>query len=255
MTATVTGISGDPTRVTGRRVLGGIGELIIDLLVYFSLVKLLGINLATLPEDEAAVLPPELEQKLGVLGVLGTVYLVLTKVLTLGMLGWTPGMLVVAVRCVRWNGKPPGVLRALWRTFFFNVWLMMAFVLMLFPFGFTGGMALIAGLILAMSMSKGHRSIHDMVAGTYCIDSIYLGRMILVQSDGVVAGPPAVTRDEAEKILKKDGAAAPLVFDNPQAKSGEPFLDKNLDTYVVWNAKQQAWLAFDKRSGAWNRIG
>jgi len=37
----------------------------------------------------------------------------------------------------------------------------------------------------------------------------------------------------------------------PNANSCNPFLDKELDTYVVWNARESRFLAFDKSSGSW----
>lgn len=249
---------GDPTRVTGRRFVGWFLETVLDFIVLSTLVALIGVNLKHLGRNDA--ITPTVQHEIALIYVLYLVWVIATKVITLAMFGWTPGMVMVAVRCVRWNGRPPGVIRALVRTIFFQLWIQAAGLLLLMPL--VGGISFIAALAalpLIMSTSKSHKGPQDMLVGSYVVDSQYFNHMVLAQPDGgVVAGPPAVTRHEAEKILRDQGvdkSTAVAVFEAPRVKTGEPFLDKNLDTYVVWNEKQQSWLAFDKSNGAWVRIG
>jgi uncharacterized RDD family membrane protein YckC len=249
--------AGDPTRVTGRRVVGYIFDSIIDVLVLLTFTALLGINLARFssvgirrPFDDAEI------QKLVVAYGLYALYYLSSRVITLGFFGWTPGMLITGVRCVRWDGRPCGPVRAFVRT------LVMGLGSQLFSliFSIFGGAIFLLVSWLIMTTSKGHKNPGDFAAGTYVIDSAYRGRLIIETLDGLMTGPPSVTRDEAAKYLQAQGAepAAPGTFVAPRtasAKNGEPFHDKALDTYVVWNSKEGAWLAFDKANGSWNRVG
>lgn len=241
-------MGGDPTRVTGRRIVGYLFDSLIDALVLAALITQLKIDVAQAPtagiirpaEDTAA-------SEVGLLLVIFGIYYLVTRVVMLGWIGATPGMLITAVRCVRWDGRPCGVVRALIRTVVMGV-----------------GSYVIGSMFLVLSAfvmwnSKGHKAISDWAGGTYVIDNIFKGRLIIETVDGLSVGPPSVTREEAEAFLRTQAEekGIPGAFVAPlsrQAKNGEPFLDKNLDTYVVWNHKQNAWLAFDKASGAWNQI-
>jgi len=249
----VTGIvatGGDPTRVTGRRAFGAILEGLIDLGVLATLVKVFDFKVT---QTKAGYYGPEkVDGKLVLISVLYLVYVLGTKVVTLGLKGWTPGMLLMQVRCVGVDGRPPGLPRAFLRTAFYGV-------------GQYIGQCFFWAVVWApMVFSKTHRGFQDMIAGTFVIDSIYLGHLLLDEPGAtgrVYVGPKSVTRKEADKFHQQAAAAAgqPGVFQAPvltaAMRSGQPFLDKNLDTYVVWNVKQEAWLAFDKASNTWYRIG
>lgn len=249
--------AGDPTRVTGRRVIGYLFDLLIDGLVFFTFVSVLGVNVqrAVAPGAAQAVVEGEL-QKLFTAYLLYVLYYLVSRVITLGFFGWTPGMLMTGVRCVRWDGRPCGPIRAFVRTLVMGIGAQL-FTVVLSIFG---GVAFLAFSWLVMSLSKGHKAPGDFAAGTFVIDSAYSGRLIIDTANGLMTGPPSVTRKEADKVLRAEGVErpAPGTFvppTSPSAKNGEPFHDKTLDTYVVWNAKQGAWLAFDKSSGGWNRVG
>ena len=164
-------------------------------------------------------------------------------------------MLIVGVRCVRWDGRPCGPVRAFVRSLVMLVGSTLFSAWILF-----GGILFLGGSIVLMSASRGHKNPGDFAAGTYVIDVGYSGRLIIETANGLMTGPPSVRREEAEKYLRKQGVPPPPpgTFVAPltaSAKNGVPFHDKNLDTYVVWNAKQSAWLAFDKATGAWNQVG
>jgi hypothetical protein len=89
-----------------------------------------------------------------------------------------------------------------------------------------------------------------MLAGTYVIDSFYQGRLIMRQGEHVVAGPPSVHREEYEQLLQEAGIPTP-VFIPPDKRITEPFHDKTLGTYVVFNMKRKEWLQFDKKTSTW----
>lgn len=235
---------GDPTRVVGRRIFGGFLEGIIDAVLLAGLASILGISI-----DQTAAYTPipgnasEEEAQLVALALVYVAYFAATKVVTLGLWGWTPGMLIMGIRCVRWDGRPPGLLRALWRSAFFNVLSLLFGACFLLP------------VAIAMSFTKAHRAVQDLVAGTFVVDNQWFGHMVLVGPDKVSAGPMSVRREEAEKVLRAEGLEGALGARLPaNAKDGTPFLDKGLDTYVVWNRSQERFLAFDKASGSWEPL-
>jgi len=239
---------GDPTRVTGRRVVGFIFDSVIDFLVLLTLLSVLSVDAAPSPVGTIRPTGDQEVTGLAVAMLLFFAYYVITRVALLGMAGATPGMFMTGIRCVRWDGRPCGIWRAFVRTIIMGI-----------------GQYIASGLFLilcyfVMHQAKGHKSLNDMVAGTYVIDSMYSGRLIIETLDGLSVGPPSVTREEAEAFLRKEAEkqGLPAAFIPPigaSVKSGEPIMDKNLGTYVVFNKKQNQWLAFDKQSGNWTPIG
>ena len=235
--------------MVGRRFFGAFLEGFVDLGVLATVVKLLDIKVV---QTRAGTYGPEhVDGKFVALGVVYLVYVIATKIVTLGLFGWTPGMLFMSLRCVRRDGRPPGLGRAFVRTFFYIAYqyLQCFFVLTVW---------------VPMVFSKAHRGLQDMLAGTYVIDGIYLGHLLMPEfgePGKVYVGPLSVTRKEAEQFERQNATASgrPAGFDasmfTTAMKNGQPFLDKNLDTYVTWNAKQDAWLAFDKASNTWYRVG
>jgi hypothetical protein len=109
----------------------------------------------------------------------------------------------------------------------------------------------VPALFIAMN-TVGHRQPADMVAQTYVIDSYYLGRLIVRRSERTAAGPPSVKREEMEELLRESGV--PASFVPPNAKITDPFYEKSLDTYVVYNSKRETWLKFDKSTNTWSPI-
>ena len=106
-----------------------------------------------------------------------------------------------------------------------------------------------------MIYARAHKGFQDMVAGTFVIDGQWLGHMVIVGQDRVSAGPMSVRREEAEKVLRAEGITDSLgVRLPPNAKNGTPFLDKGLDTYVVWNRNQERFMAFDKATSSWEPL-
>jgi uncharacterized RDD family membrane protein YckC len=233
---------GDPTRVVGRRVVGGFFDAVIDQLFLWTLYGLVGIKV--MRGTLGTTSPEVVDSKIGLIAAGFLIYVVVTKVLSLAYLGFTPGMFMVGVRCVKYDGRGPGIGRALVRTLVYQLLAQFGALWYLLSY-------------LIMSTSKAHKSLQDMVAGTYVIDAMYMGHLMILDSQGnVVVGPKSVTREEAAQFLRQQGGGAPAPAPAAaQAKNGEPFLDKNLDTYVVWNERHKAWLAFDKATGGWVQIG
>ena len=101
---------------------------------------------------------------------------------------------------------------------------------------------------LACAMgTAGHRQPADLIASTYVIDAVYLGRLIMRHDKRVSAGPESVTADEMATFVKQQTGVAPP----PGKKITEPFYDKGRDTYVVFNTKRDEWLQFDKAANEW----
>ncbi len=232
---------GDPTNVLGRRFIGAFLEAVIDGLVLYTLFAVVGVKVG---RGVGTVSPATFvdSKKVVTAYLVYLVYVIITKVFTLGIYGWTPGMLMTGLRCVRFDGRPPGLPRALLRTVFYSLYAQLGCIFYL-------------SVWFPMYYTKTHKGFQDMLAGTYVIDGMYFGHLLIPEPGGkVYAGPPSVTREEAEQYVKAQGGTfvPPM---HASAMNGDPFLDKNLDTYVVWNAKQSSWLAFDKKSNSWYRIG
>jgi uncharacterized RDD family membrane protein YckC len=150
-----------------------------------------------------------------------------------GLYGWTLGKLVMQLRVVRHDGQPPGPLRAFLR---YLLWIVDGF-----PYCLP-----IVGFALIVS-TESHRRVGDLVAGTYVIDSVYAGRMIVHGPTGIVVGEKTVKLEDL-------GLSSADVKMAARLKSKDPVFDSNLDTYVVWNEKQQRYLMFDKASKTWGPI-
>jgi uncharacterized RDD family membrane protein YckC len=270
-------------------VVGWFAENIVDNIISYTILSVVGFHF-TQANAEEGILSATQQAALAKYAVIWLIYVVVTKVVTLGLLGWTPGMLLTGIRVVRWNGKPCGLPRALLRTVTYEVWLLIGVGAFLgVPIaGTAAGFGWLFLFVVCTWYVKGHKSIHDVVAGTYVVDAMAMDHMIIIGVDGVYSGPAALTREEALKQMQKSGMAAPATghpggpapdgapgtavvpasastpaapaamamgLAMPHPKSGEPVYDKNLDTYVVWNGRRGAWLAFDKEAGGWRPLG
>lgn len=237
----------DPTRVIGRRVGAWLLDQLLASVVVLGLGAMLGVRFVsqtgTNSRGQTVVTGSQLSGSPGAFAALAVVsflYAVITQVVLVAQYGWSPGKLLVGLRVVGWDGRPPGVGKALVRGLVNWVGSWLSCLWYLPAFGI-------------MNVTKGHRQPADMAANTYVIDGFYLGRMIIRTDAGVTAGPPAVHRDEAAEMLRDlgDGLPRPPAGHRPT----EPFYDKQRDTYVVFSAKREAWLAYDKLTDTWNPIG
>lgn len=237
----------DPTRVIGRRVAAWLLDQVLASIVVLGLGALLGVRIvsetATNARGQTVVTSSQLDGSPGAFAAVAVVsflYAVIAQVVLVAQYGWSPGKLLLGLRVVGWDGRPPGVGKALVRGLVNWVGSWLSCLWYLPAFGI-------------MEVTKGHRQPADMAANTYVIDGFYLGRMIIRTDGGVTAGPPAVHREEAAEMLRELGGDVP----RPPAgqRPTEPFYDKQRDTYVVFSAKREAWLAYDKQTDTWNPIG
>lgn len=145
-----------------------------------------------------------------------------------GLGGATPGTLLLGLRCVNAEGRPPGIGRALLR----SVAGIVDYIPCCFP---------LVGLITILT-TPGHRRVGDMAAGTYVVDKSAVGRPVqpggtpgaAVGPYGTVAAPPAAPATAA-----------------PTAAGGTPQWDPARNAYVLWDATSQVWYRFDDATQQW----
>ena len=232
----------DPTDVIGRRILAWIVDAVI-LGAVMVLAAILYFQASAPPEGFATTREQEAFAEAFVFDlypvwiVTGLAY-ALVRILLVGLYGWSPGKLFLGLRVVGWDGRPPGFGKAAIREF--AVWLLDSFL---------GCFYWLVGLGFMLG-SRGHRQPADFAARTYVIDSVYLGRLIMVTQGKTRVGPESVRADEAEELLRSSGLPVPP----PGKRMTEPFFDKGRDTYVVYSKKEDAWMQFEKSTKSWKPL-
>lgn len=234
-------MAGDPSRVVGRRLLAYLLDSLFAVLIFYGGVALLGVQL------ETSATPGGVEWEgststVVLFALLSIGYWVATAVVGQGLLGWTPGKLMLGIRLVGWDGRPPG----LWRAFVHSFVVSFAVGLL----SCLGGVILLAFVVF----NRYHRHPGDMLAGTYVIDAWSMGRMMIRRAEGLEAGPPAVTRADVVDALGAEAAAEILREPQVGGRPTQPVYDKALDTYVVWRTNESRWMAFDKTTGQWRPL-
>jgi uncharacterized RDD family membrane protein YckC len=222
----------NPTRVVGRRCIAYILDGLIVSIVAGTILWFFDHDWYRVQAEaqSASTVTLDPAEQTAYSGLLLLFWIVEVMILE-GMLGWTPGKLIMQLRVVKPDGTPPGPFRAFVR---YVLW-----IVDWFPYCVPA-----VGLGLALSTDS-HRRVGDMVANTYVIDAIYFGRVILHTGTGVEAGP--------ERVRPEDLGLTSVELDQitRMRRTKEPTFDRNLDTYVVWNDKQQRMLRFDKASKTW----
>jgi len=231
----------DPTNVVGRRAVAFLLDSFLAFLVSAFILYLIGISFyipgpiirgsQTQQVNPAAILPYMAAY---------LCYALATSVVTVAKFGWTPGKLMMGVRIVGWDGHPPGLGRSFARA------LLRGLLDTLQCLYWVAGFAI-------MSISKGHKSIPDMAAGTFVIDATYLGRQIIEVGGKIGAGGRSASQEEIQAV-HEELAALTGVHVPPGKKATEPFYDKERDTYVVYSQKQEGWMQLDKMSGQWTSL-
>lgn len=220
-------MTSDPTNVVGRRVAAYLIDGLAMYVVAAAIVWLLGEDLLRVESDGQVSVNPVTNLTLSAL----LAFFLLLQVLVLeGLYGYTLGKLAMQVRVVRPMGDPPGPLRAFVR---YIAWIIDGFPWCLPLLGF--------GLALG---TNSHRRVGDILADTYVVDAVYAGRAILNSGGRMQAGPHSL-RPEDLGVSREELQAALA------ARPKDPVYDKNLDTYVVWNKKQERMLRFDKPTQTW----
>lgn len=233
---------GDPTRCVWRRFFAWLADGLINLILLAGLLQMLGIEVARERTTGTVFdFTPEGDPQAYGAFVFGVVLIFVVNVILVGKLGWTLGKLVLGIRVVGWDGKPPGLPKALLRGVVFGL-----------GTSFLGCFYLVVALV-TMTTTTGHRQPADYVAGTWVIDGWFKGRLLIETMNGMTAGPPAITREEAERYFEQHGGtkAQAAALAAPGPKSTKPFYDKTRDTYVVWNERRSEWLQFDKDREDW----
>ncbi len=222
----------DPTDVMSRRIMAWIADAFIT----YGVLVLIGAALGLWSEMGVAAEEGNLVNG-GTLALflIGALVWALIKMVLIATYGWTPGKLLFGLRIVGWDGRPPSLGKAFLRSAFFGV-----------GEGLFGCFYDLPALACAMG-TAGHRQPADLIASTYVIDAVYLGRLIMRHDKRVSAGPESVTADEMATFVKQQTGVSPP----PGKKITEPFYDKGRDTYVVFNTKRDEWLQFDKAANEW----
>lgn len=153
-----------------------------------------------------------------------------------GLTGWTIGKRLVGIRCVRADGSPPGVGRALVR------WLL--WIVDGLPcFG-------LVGVITALT-TVGHRRVGDMAASTYVVRADAAGRPIVPDdlAGAVAPGPPGGPAGTPPTWPAPPTDQAPQ-HPAPTAREG-PQWDEARGTYIQWDPARSAWMQWDDDAKAW----
>lgn len=181
------------------------------------------------------------------------IYTVLVFWLLQGLTGATPGKALCGIRTVKASGAACGVGRAILR----NILLIVDMIGCVVP---------LVGPITA-GVSRGHKRVGDMAAGTYVVGKQFKGTPVQIPEKGATGQPGAAAYAAAS--YPAPGApgpagypggppaapAAPTAPTAPAAAgaSGPPTPDAQWDparnTWVRWDG--QAWLALDPATGAW----
>jgi uncharacterized RDD family membrane protein YckC len=215
----------NPTRVVGRRVAAYLLNGVFGTLILGAILALFDPDWYRQTDPETGALATDVQLTASALQLL---WFIINGAILEGLFGWSLGKLLLQLRVVRWDGRPPGPLRGLVRN--------LMFIVDLFPYCFP-----IVGLGTAVSRSD-HRRVGDMVADTYVVDAPYFGHLIVRTPDGVHAGPKSVKPED----LAAEGVAGAMIL-----RPKQPVFEKSLDTYIVWNEQQQRLLKFDKASETW----
>lgn len=142
-----------------------------------------------------------------------------------GLTGWTIGKRLLGLRCVRADGRPPGIGKALLR---WVLWLVDG----LPCFG-------LVGFITGLS-TVGHRRVGDMAAHTYVVRADAAGSPVVVPAAATAGNPPHPTVPPPP----------PPHFPTPTAKEG-PQWDEARGTYIQWDPTPGAWMQWDDASKTW----
>jgi len=172
--------------------------------------------------------------------ILPTIYFVCAQVVTQGLLGWTPGKLLVGIRLVGWDGRAPGLWRAFVHSIVVNV--------------FVSVLSCIGGLILFgwCQSSKYNQHLGDLLAKTYVVDAPAMGHLMMRRPHGLERGMVSVKRDEVAHLIGQEKAAE--ILPDVVGKPTQPAFDKTRGTYVVWRPKSEQWLEFDEATQSWQPI-
>jgi uncharacterized RDD family membrane protein YckC len=157
-----------------------------------------------------------------------------------GVRGYTLGKFVLSLRTVRFDGRPAGMWRAFVRSFVLSLGI-----------GIAGCFYMLFALLMVV-LTRGHRRLGDYLAGTFVIDAYFEGHLISTTTGRATAGPRSLYASEVSEAVTKPGGDRSAV--EAKLRPNDPVYDKERDTYVVWNERQERLLAFDKAAKTWKPV-
>jgi uncharacterized RDD family membrane protein YckC len=203
-------------------------------------------------------------------GGFALLYLVVVQWILQGLTGATLGKAVFGIRTVNAGGTGPGLGKQLVRGL---LWIVDGFPASLCAFPIPVVAALTAGL------SRGHRRVGDMAAGTYVVRSTERGRPVVIPEKATTpprppttpaapggpapdATPPpsgfaAPTATSTADDQPGYAAPAPSPADDtsptPPPPSG-PQWDADRNAYIQWDPDRGSWLVFDNDTQEWRPL-
>ncbi|MFN8039130.1 MAG: RDD family protein [Acidimicrobiales bacterium] len=181
------------------------------------------------------------------------VYVVLVFWLLQGLTGASPGKAICGIRTVRADGRPCGVGRAVVRSVLLVVDLIGCVVPLVGP--------------ITAGVSKGHKRVGDMAAGTFVVGKAAVGTPVVVPGAAAPVATPAYGAPQTYGAPGAYGAPAagpqpaPTAPAAPAAPAAGPAgsppapdaqWDPQRGTWVRWDGAQ--WTAHDAASGSWRPI-
>lgn len=268
----------DPTNVFGRRVVAAIIDILILAVPAFMLASS---QLEYLELDSSSTASAFCDQYLdenngvcfnfnetvyfsdaafGGVQLAGLGLNLLVLVVLQGLTGWTPGKLLLGLRTVREDGRPPGI-----------GWAALRWVLLIVD-GQPCGLPLV-GFITGLT-TKGHRRVGDMAAKTFVVRSSAAGSPIFVPGLTAPAPPAGYAAGGGWGTPAPPGAGAPTGWGpavdpsagwgTPPAPSGPsapptatapaPQWDEARGTYIQWDPAENAWMQWDEPGQRWFKI-
>ncbi|MCU0267895.1 MAG: RDD family protein [Acidimicrobiales bacterium] len=155
-------------------------------------------------------------------------------ILLRGLTGATPGTLLTGIRCVREDGRSPGLIKATVRS--------VAGIVDYLPCCFP-----LVGFI-TMLTTKGHRRVGDMAAKTFMVRSRDKGRPVVVP--GLTPAAPVGYAAPGYGAAPY-GAPATTVPGVGAAPTPDAQWDADRGTWVRFDRGQQRWYGLDRVSGDW----
>lgn len=252
------GRSSDPTNVLGRRLAAWLLDGFIAVVIVGAVFVSQAESLSGVPsgfcdvveQDATASFCVQADDTVYVLVDDDTAPVVLTwvglaialPVVLQGLTGWTPGKLVLGLRCVDDRGRPCGVGRAAVRTL---LWIVDGLP----------GLPLVGGITAAVTPH--HRRVGDLVAKTRVVSAAALGRPADAPGPAAPAAwsPPPSAATLAAAPAPTAPASAPsgtaVATDDHEATAG-PRWDEARGTWLQWDGSR--WLAWDDTAGAWQPL-
>jgi len=232
----------DPTRSIMRRI---IAWFVDDLLMFAVVAFAIWITPITFVDYGPAPgvsywVPEGSNAAIAAFVAIPLVFWIVNMVVLQGINGWTIGKLLLSLRTVRFDGRPPGMGRAFVRSIVLSIGI-----------GVLGCFYAVFALLMVI-FTKGHRRVGDFLAQTFVIDAFFEGHLVTLTASGASAGPRSLYASEVSEAVTPQGGDRTRM--EAKLRPNDPVFDKHRDTYVVWNTAQERLLEFDKKSKTWKPV-